>query len=216
MNAYISTELNMVRANDQKRYELSMDIEAFLGMGGTIEVLEGPSFKPPPMRHEPPAAIEAKPSRARREEEKPAFVDKMTLREIERAERQAMAAQDRANLVVKIKKYAETMTYREVSDRTGLSRRMLYCMAKDHGFSFKRAAFRDGGSQARCVIDEAYDVSAAERIKAFQELGLSRNQAIDKLGVTFRTFNRILAKFGIDYPKRTKGPAPAFFDKPAQ
>lgn len=212
----ISNLTNEVEYRRPHAHELAMLQDAFLREGGTIEVLEGPSFKPPPIRHEPPAAIEAKPSRAKREEEAPEFIDKMALREIERAERQAMAAQARADLVVQIKKYAETMTYGEVSTRTGMSHRMLYCMAKEHNFRFKRAAFRNGGRQVRGVTDEAYDAKQIERIKAYKEIGLSRNQAIDQLGVTFRTFNRLLAKFDIDYPKRAKGPAPAFFAKPAQ
>lgn len=212
----ISNLTNEVEYRRPHAYELSMLQDAFLREGGTIEVLEGPSFKPPPMRHEPPAAIEAKPSRARREEEKPAFVDKMTLREIERAERQAMAAKARSELVERIKKLAETMTYSEVIRSTGFSRKTLYLLSSKHGFSFKATEYRGGADKRRGAIDNAHDIKLAERIREVRELDISRTQAIGQMGITSGTFNRILAKFNIEYPKRTKGPAPALFAKQAQ
>ncbi|KTC27969.1 hypothetical protein AO239_12200 [Pseudomonas sp. ICMP 19500] len=193
--------------------ELAMDIEAFLNSGGTIQVLEVPPEKPR-VRYEPPPSMK-KPAQAKAIP-KPLFVDKMTLREKERAERQAMASKERAALVESIKALAKTMNYAEVIERTGLSRKKLYLMASRHGFSFKPAEYRNGADKRRGLIDDAHDVKTAERIKAFKEIGLSRTQAVGRMGITYTTFNRILDKFGIDYPKRTKGPAPAFFAKPAQ
>lgn len=215
MSAYISTELNMVRANDPKRYELSMDIEAFLGKGGTIEVLQGPSFVPPPVRHDPPPSVKAKPAPAKTVAALPQ-VTKMTLREIEQEERAVLAVKARAVLVEQVKKLAETMSYAQAMDRTGLSRKILYSMAKEHGFSFQPAGYRNGWSANRGVIDEALDAKLAERIKAFLEIGLSRNKAQGQCGITFKTFVRILNKFNIDYPKRRAGPHPAYFAKGAK
>jgi hypothetical protein len=213
MSAYISNDLNMVKELDPQRHELALLQEAYLNKGGTIEVLQGPSFVPPPVRHEPPM-VKAKPV-----EEKPAVVmrpTKMTLREIEREERAALATKARAVLVEQVKKLAETMSYAQAMERTGLSRKILFTMAKEHGFSFQPAGYRNGWSANRGTIDEALDAKLAERIKAFKEIGLSRNQAQGQCGITFKTFVRILAKFDIDYPKRQAGPHPAFFPKPAQ
>lgn len=211
MNAYISTDLNMVKELDPQRHELALQMEAFLEKGGTIEVLRGPSFVPPPVRHEPPPTVKAKPVTA-----KPEVVTqltKMTMRELEREERAAIAVKVRAELVEQVKTLAETMSYAQVMDRTGLSRKILYTMAKAHGFSFQPAGYRNGWSASRGVADEAHDAKLAERIKAFKEIGLSRNQAQGQCGITFKTFVRILNKFAIDYPKCIRGPHPAFFAK---
>lgn len=213
MNAYISTDLNMVKELDPQRHELALQMEAYLGKGGTIEVLQGPSFKPPPVRYEPPPRKKSPIKAKAVKEPAPDKVDKLTLRDLEREERRVIAAKARAELVKSVKKFAETMSYAEVIERTGLTRKMLYTMAKDHGFSFQPASYRGEGSNNRGVIDEAHDAKIAERIKAFKEIGLSRNQAMGQCGITFKTFVRILAKFEIDYPKRIAGPHPAFFAK---
>lgn len=211
----ISNLINDVAHHRREANEIAMQREEFLRNGGTIQVLEGPSFKPRE-RFEPPPSVKAPKPVAAAPEEAPKVAEKMTLREIERAERQAIAAKDRARLVDQVKKLAETMCYSEVSQRTGLSRKMLYTMATQHDFKFKPAEYRNGADKKRGRADDKYDANTAERINAFKEIGLTRNQAIDQLGVTFRTFNRILAKFNIDYPKATKGPHPAFFPKQAQ
>lgn len=211
----ISNLTNDVAYHRREANELASNVEAFLRKGGTIEVLEGPSFKPRERCEPPPTMKKPKPIQAKAEP-KPVFVDKMTLREKERAERRAMAAKERAELVEHVKALAETMNYAEAVQRTGLSRKMLYLMATKHGFSFKPAEYRNGSDKRRGLIDDAHDIKTAERIKAFKEIGVTRTQAIGSMGITSGTFNRILAKFDIDYPKRTKGPAPAFFTKHAQ
>ncbi|MHC8295329.1 hypothetical protein [Pseudomonas sp. LB3P58] len=213
MNAYVSTELSMIQMLDPQRHELALLQEAFLNKGGTIEVLQGPSFVPPPVRNEPPPTIKvAKPSPVKPVAELPQPT-KMTLREIEREERAAIAAKARVELVEQVKKLSETMSYAQAMDRTGLSRKILFTMAKEHGFSFQPAGYRNGWSANRGVIDETLDAKLAERIKAFLEIGLSRNKAQGQCGITFKTFVRILNKFGIDYPKRRAGPHPVFIAK---
>jgi hypothetical protein len=211
MSAYISTNLNMVKALDPDRHALALQMEAFLNKGGTIEVLQGPSFVPPPVRHEPPPTVKAKPV-IRVAADSP-YMDKITQREIEREERLTTAAKARAVLVEQVRKLAETMSYAQTMDRTGISRKVLFTMSKEHGFSFQPAGYRNGWSSNRGMIDESHDEKIAERIKAFKEVGLSRNQAMGQCGITFKTFNRILIKFAIDYPKRKAGPHPAFFAK---
>lgn len=211
MSAYISTDLNMVKELDPQRHELALQMAEFLEKGGTIEVLQGPSFMPPPIRHDPPPKAKAK--LAPKVVSDSPYMDKITQREIEREERVTAAAEARKKLTMQVAKLAETMSYAQVMERTGLSRRMLYVMANEHGFKYQPANYRASGNDNRGVIDEAYDTRTAERIKAFKEIGLSRTQAMGQCGVTFSTFNRILIKFAIDYPKRKAGPHPAFFAK---
>ena len=211
MNAYVSTELSMIQMLDPQRHELALLQEAFLNKGGTIEVLQGPSFVPPPVRHEPPPSVKAKPVKQAPVET--ACIDKLTQRDIDREERIAQRSKDKAERIATVRKLAETMTYSQAVLRTGLPLRTLQKIAVENGFKFQPAINNGRGNLKPKVIDEAQDAKYAERIKAFMEVGLSRNQAMSQCSVTFKTFARILAKFGIDYPKRKAGPHPAFFAK---
>lgn len=211
MNAYISNDLNMVKELDPQRHELALQMEAFLSKGGTIEVLQGPSFVPPPARHEPPRRKKPKP--VVRKTVESTYIDKLTQRDIDREERNAQRAKDKADQMQRIRTMAETMTYAQAVEQTGMTRRSLQRMAVEGGFKFRPAINNGHNNIGPRRITDAEDEKRAERIKAFMEIGLSRNQAMSQIGVTFKTFARILAKFGIDYPKRISGPHPAFFAK---
>jgi len=211
MISYISNDLNMVKELDPQRHELALQMEAFLEKGGTIEVLQGPSFVPPPVRHDPPPTVKAKP--VNRAIPETAYIDKITQRDIDREERNAQRAKDKAELMERIRKLAETMTYAQAVEATGMPRRSLERIAVEGGFKFKPAIVNSRQPHLRGAASEEKHAKDAERIKAFKEIGLSRNQAINQLGVTFKTFNMLLAKFNIDYPKRRAGPNPAFFAK---
>jgi hypothetical protein len=213
MNAYISNDLNMVKELDPQRHELALLQEAFLSKGGTIEVLQGPSFVPPPARHEPPRRKRSPIKAKVVSEPVPRKIDKLTQRDIDREERATARAKERAELIAKIRKLSETMNYAQAMEATGLSMRTLQKIAVDEGFKFQRAASYTSHNLKRYVPDEAKDAKDAERIKAFMEIGLSRHQAMKQLGVGFKTFVRILAEFNIDYPKRKAGPHQAFFAK---
>lgn len=211
MSAYISNDLNMVKELDPQRHELALLQEAYLGKGGTIEVLEGPSFKPPPERHEPPRKkAQAKPA------PKPAttpYIDKITQRDIDREERVAQRAKDKAERVEYICKLAETMTYAQATLHTGLPLRSLQRIAVEGGFKFQPAINNGYNNLKPKRMTEEEDAKYAERIKACKESGISRNQAIQQVRIGFKTFARILEKFEIDYPKHRAGPHPAFFPK---
>lgn len=206
----ISTELSMIQMLDPQRHELAMLQEAFLSNGGTIAVLPSPSFEPPPPRHEPPPRKKTKP--VRRESEKMSYVDKLTRRDIEREQRHTQREKEKADLIERIRTMAETMTYAQAILQTGMARRTLQRIAVENEFKFRPAI----NNHRPRRTSEAEDVNRAERIKTFKEVGLSRYQAMSKLGITFRTFNHLLDKFGIDYPKARKGPAPACSDKKKQ
>ena len=211
MNAYISNDLNMVKELDPQRHALALKMEEFLSHGGTIEVLRGPTFVPPPVRHEPPQTKKSKP--VNRTVPETAYIDKITQRDIDREERNAQRAKDKAELMERIRKLAVTMTYAQAVEATGMPRRSLERIAVEGGFKFKPAIVNSRQPHLRGAASEEKHAKDAERIKAFKEIGLSRNQAINQLGVTFKTFNMLLAKFNIDYPKRRAGPHPAFFAK---
>ncbi|WP_027921537.1 hypothetical protein [Pseudomonas sp. URMO17WK12:I12] len=210
---YVSAELSAIQMLDPQRHELALLQDAFLNKGGTIEVLQGPSFVPPPIRHEPPPRKKvAKP--AKQAVAETPFIDKITLRDIEREERVAQRAKDKAELIERIRKLAVDMTQGEAMAHTGLDRRKLHSIAKENGFSFKKSSYVPTSNLRPWIPDEAKEAKNAERIKAFKELGLTRNQATEKLGVNYRAFSRLLEKFGIDYPKTARGGVrPAFFPK---
>jgi|GEM_PF-416357 len=212
MNAYVSTELSMIQMLDPRRHELALLQEAFLNKGGTIEVLQGPSFVPPPVRHEPPPSVKVVKA-ANRAEPSTTYIDKLTQRDIDREARNAQREKDKADQIERIRKLAKTTTYAQAVEQTGMPRRSLQRIAVEGGFKFLPATNNGHNNMRPRRITDAEDEKRAERIKAFIEIGLSRNQAMRQLGVTFKTFARILAKFGIDYPKRISGPHPAFFAK---
>ncbi|BFT63225.1 hypothetical protein [Pseudomonas moorei] len=214
MNAYISNDLNMVKELDPQRHELALKMEEFLNKGGTIEVLQGPSFIPPPVRYEPPPTVKVDKPVAKPAATDTPYMTKIARRDIEREERIAQRAMERADHIERIRKLAKTMTYAQVIEQTGIPRRSLQRLAVEGGFQFLPATNSGNSRKARITDEQA--VKYAERINAFKEIGLSRNQAAIQLGVTFRTFKMLLAKFNIDYPKLHKGPYPAFFAKPAQ
>lgn len=217
MNAYISNDLNMVKALDPDRHALALQMEAFLNKGGTIEVLQGPSFVPPPVRHEPPPTKKAKPEPVKpAEPPKPitaAAARQKTKRQKERDERAIAKAAAREQLIERARKLAETMNYSQAMEATGLSRKMLFTLGKEGGFSFQTSAHIGLQNLQSKTIDEDQDAKDCERIKAFAEIGLSRTQAMLQMGMRFERFNRLLTKFEIPYPKRRAGPHPTFFAK---
>lgn len=192
----ISTELSMIQMLNPRRHELASLQEAFLSKGGTIEVLEGPSFVPPPPRHEPPPIVKA--AKPKREPPKQNWLDKMAQRDIEREERVAKREQEKADQMERVRKLAETATYIQAELQTGLARRTLQRLAVEGGFKFQPAINNRRPQRA----SEADDKKNAERIMAFKEIGLSRYQAMSRIGVTHKTFGRLLLKFEIDYPVR--------------
>ncbi|WP_053183594.1 hypothetical protein [Pseudomonas thivervalensis] len=192
----ISTELSMIQMLNPQRHKLALLQEAFLNKGGTIQVLEGPTFEPPPPRHEPPPSMKA--AKPKREPPKQNWLDKMAQRDLEREERAAKRELEKSELMDRVRKLAETATYIQAELQTGLARRTLQRLAVEGGFKFQPAINNRRPQRA----SEAYDKKNAERIMAFKEIGLSRYQAMSRIGITHKTFSRLLLKFEIDYPIR--------------
>jgi len=213
MNAYVSTELSTIQMLDPQRHELALLQETFLNKGGTIEVLQGPSFVPPPVRHEPPPSVKVVKAAPEPKPITPAAIRQKTKRQRERDERLVIKVAERERMTARARKMAETMTYAEAAEASGLSRKLLSTLANEGGFSFKPSAHIGLQNLRSKTIDEAQDAKDCERIKAFAEIGLSRTQAMNQMGIRFERFNRLLIKFEIYYPKLRKGPHPAFFAK---
>jgi hypothetical protein len=142
-----------------------------------------------------------------------AAVRQKTKRQLERAERAVEREKERYDLVEHTRKLAETMTYAQAMEATGKSRKVLTAIALEGGFSFQTAAQIGYQNLRAHQADDAQDAKDCERIKAFLEVGLSRTQAMNQMGIRFARFNRLLVKGNIDYPKRRAGPHPAFFAK---
>lgn len=197
--------------------ELAMDIEAFLNSGGTIKVLEGPDFKPPPDRHHPeprPRPAKAPPRKLDIEPEKMKYLDKMALRDIKRDEMKALLDKAKADQMEHVRKLAGTMTYTQAVLSTGMHLRSLQRLAALGGFKFQPSDTRSNKDLR--FVDEERDARNAALIRELLTRGFSRNQTRESIQTNRKNFERLLAKFDIDYPKATKGPAPAFFAKPAQ
>lgn len=202
----ISNHLSMVEALRPASNELAHNIEAFLSKGGTIQVLEGPNFRPPPARHEPPPRKKAnKPSPRRQAEPEELPVEPLD-----------PARDKRMKLLERVLAIADTHTQTEASMALGVGSRTLSRLSKEFDFKFRRSSHGGYNGAERQQALNGRDERFVERIKAFKELGISRRQVCGKLAISCKTLDRILIKFGIDYPKLAKGPAPAFFAKPAQ
>eukprot|EP01133_Synstelium_polycarpum_P009839 gene9839-11498_t len=90
-----------------------------------------------------------------------------------------------------------------VAAALSLSRRTLYSFAKEYRISFKKPTRGSANDAARSEQAQARDAKYAERIRAFLELGISRRQCCGRLAIGNKAFERIIAAYGIDYPKRS-------------
>lgn len=165
MNAYISTDLNMVKALDPERHRIELAREEFLNKGGTIKVLEGPSFIPSPVRHEPtPRIIVVK--EATPKPPTASAIRQKTRRQQERDERAVEKVDERNRQTDRARKLAATMSYAQASEVTGLSRKLLTTLAKEGGFSFQSSAHLGTQNLRGGPIDDEQDAKDAERIEA--------------------------------------------------
>ncbi|KRP69180.1 helix-turn-helix domain-containing protein [Pseudomonas lactis] len=173
--------------------ELAAQVAEFVAAGGEIEEIKPP---PPPkpvvyVPQEPPAP---KPFVRRRVEATVLPTDPLDARKDRRAEKAEM-----------VKAMAPTHTQTEVSAVTGMTLRTLRDLAKDFGFSFKRATHGGHYGEQWRQDTKAKHAEYAERIKAFKELGITRRRVCGKLAISNRTLESILTEYSIDYPKARKG-----------
>lgn len=174
--------------------ELAEQMAAFLAAGGEIEVAAPTGYKPKPITYSNQMPPAPKPFVRRKVEVAPLPLAPLDVR-----------AEKRKAQAERVKTMASTLTQTEVSAATGMTPRTLRELAKDFGFSFKRASHGGHYGEKWKAETKVRDANYAERIKAFKELGISRRMVCGKLAISNRTLERILGEYGIDYPKARKG-----------
>ena len=174
--------------------ELAAQMAEFLAAGGEIE--EGPSsgYKPKPITYSNQMPPAPKPFVRRRVEAAPLPFAPLDVRSDKRAKQAELA-----------KSLAPTHTQSQASLRLGMTSKTLKGLAKDFGFTFKRSEHGgyNGPERQKQLVER--NAKFAERIKEFKEQGITQRQAYGRLGISRKTFERILEEHGIDYPKACLG-----------
>jgi DNA-directed RNA polymerase subunit N (RpoN/RPB10) len=194
---YVSNHLSLVEALRPKSNELADQIAEFVAAGGQIVEAEPYHYKPKPITYSNQMPPTPKPFVRRRVEAVPLPVEPT-----ERADVRVAARRKNAEQVMAL---APTHTQTEVMQVLGICRRTLLSMSKEFGFQFKRTNHGgyNGPERQKQLLER--DEKYGERIKAFKELGITRRQCCGRLAISNKTLERLLAKFGIDYPKARRG-----------
>lgn len=190
----ISNHLSLVEALRPKSNELAAQVDQYLAAGGKIEEAEPIGYKPKPISYSNQIPPAPKPFVRRRPPAPPQPLSAQDIRH-----------QERVKQLERIREMAPTHTQAEVVEALGISRRTLYNIAQAHNLTFKGAARGRLTGKDRVQDLKARDAKFAERIRAFLELGITRRQACGRLGIANKTFERIIADHGIDYPKARRG-----------
>jgi hypothetical protein len=190
----ISNHLSMVEALRPASNELAAAVEQFLAAGGHIE--EGPAcgYIPKPITYSNQMPPAPKPFVRRRVEPAPVPFAPLDVRSDKRAKQAELA-----------KALAPTHTQSQASMALGMTSKTLKGLAKDFGFTFKRSEHGgyNGPERQKQLVER--NAKFAERIKEFKEQGITQRQAYGRLGISRKTFERILEEHGIDYPKACLG-----------
>jgi hypothetical protein len=145
-----------------------------LNKGGTIEVLQGPDFKPKPERHEPPPSVKAAASSKY----------KGTWLSVDQiAERMAY--------VSSIGELAKTMTIDEAMKATGKSESAMRRAASEGDFKFVAK-----------VMNPENDLRLIERLSALRDAGISRRMACQQVQISPTLICRLEQDYDFVYPKR--------------
>ncbi|KAA8555164.1 hypothetical protein [Pseudomonas marginalis] len=159
--------------------ELAMQREAFLNSGGTIQVLEGVTFRPPPVRHEPPPRLKGEPVKNHKSRSS-FYYDKFN---------------ERMKFVSMVREMAKTMTIDQAMEATGRSESTMCRAAFEGDFSFQRRR-----------IDCEKDRKLIERLSALRDVGLSRRMACIQVEISANLLRRLEKDYGFSYPKRWTKP----------
>lgn len=164
---------NQILAGAERQAQLEAAKSAFFASGGTVVVVDGCAFMPPPARVHP-ASVKT-----------PAVTQKQGLNTARKA------AQERDE---KIAALSETMTCGQIAEAMGLSSTSVRGICRKLGVKPLRAP---PGREAR---PRSEFTAMAERVDALSKIGVSRTQAFKHLGITHQTLSRIIDEFGIDFP----------------
>jgi len=198
----ISLELSMIQHNQAESARLAAAMDEFISRGGQVSQVAGPIPAPRPYGYRAaPAPVESpnrKPLPPRRSK-KETMQRLRIVPDIEEAQAKPVKT---APLVDhdQIRDMAKTMTQGEVAKATGVSRKKLYTLAKAHGFEFQVSATNPAENLVHNTSNVIEDAKNAVRIKAFRDIGVSRNQAAKHMGISTCYLRRLIRDYAIDFP----------------
>lgn len=236
MNAYISNDLNMVKALDPDRHALALKMEAFLNKGGTIEVIGiGRSlFSPIPFNSEvfsgspnvaqPKRDLSVKIKKsAKGEAEEAAIAEKLkayhdkgvvaAAKDLHISTRRAnhIAAQYGIKFACRVSLAARQEDLALVPQIRaliieGLTQDQMCARLHIGRTTLKRVAGQNG-LKFRSQADHSKDLALVERIKAIRDIGCTRAACARQLDINPKVLLRLIAEHDIDFPVRTPGAA---------
>jgi hypothetical protein len=176
----ISLELSTIQYNSLQSAVINAQIDEFLRRGGEISIAPPPKPVPRPYGRLSPevAAVRRVPPKPKAEPGRPRIYDQ--------------------ELIDRIVAMAETMTCKQVSAEVDISVNKLHCLSM-------RNAFRFQPESTAVHVDVEKDMPKVERVKAFIELGISRRQAAQRMGISTNQLNRLVSDYKLDYPKCSGG-----------
>jgi hypothetical protein len=194
----ISNELSMVQHNSAISARLASAVDEFLSRGGQIQQAQSLGYVPKPVTYgsfaPPGRGIE----RARPE---PRIVPKPLAMPTERDFHQLRSdSVEKLALVAKLRAMAETMTQAEAALETGIHRTQLSRLGRAHGLEFKPAENNGKANLITHRIDPVEDARNVKRLKAMRDIGVSRRQAANRMGISTTLMRRLITDYDIDYP----------------
>ncbi|MDT4827037.1 hypothetical protein FQZ97_603630 [compost metagenome] len=115
---------------------------------------------------------------------------------ITQTERQAAK---RAELAPVVREMAKTLNITQIAARLGVGRTTLGTIGAEYDISFRPT------KNAAQIAAEARDRVFADRLVAFQKIGLTKRQACMRSGLGYRAFNRVCKAFNLYFPESVEG-----------
>lgn len=237
MNAYISTDLNMVKELDPQRHELALKMEEFLSHGGVVQSIpvgrglfspmtfNSETIAPSSMtmhakkrdlsvklRKSPKAAA----SGAEIAEKLRAYHEKGVVaaaRELHISTRRAnhIAAQYGIKFSCRVSLAARQEDLALVPQIRALIIEGLtqdqMCIRLHIGRTTLKRVAGQNGLKFRSQFSHANDMALVERIKAIRDIGCTRAACARQLDINPKVLLRLIAEYEIDFPVRTPGAA---------
>lgn len=227
MNAYISSDINMVKELDPKRHELALLQADWLEKGGTIEVipLGRTLFSPIPLNSETippssgpkknPSAVKIQKS-AKGIEEEERLAEKLRAyydRGVVAASKDLHISTRRANYIAAqygVKFASRSSDAARQEDQAfvpkikelilrGLTQEQM-CDELNMSRTTLRRICSNNGIKSRGKVNHQKDMALVERIKAIREIGCTRAVCARRLEINPKVLLRLIAEYEIDYP----------------
>ncbi|MCY1532184.1 hypothetical protein D9M68_674400 [compost metagenome] len=98
-----------------------------------------------------------------------------------------------------VRELAKTLNITQIARRLEVGRTTLATIGREYNISFHPAKT---GAQ---IAAEARDRVFADRLRAFQKIGLTKRQACMRSGLGYRAFNRVRKAFNLYFPESVEG-----------